>query len=273
MRVNFTVGGITVHADRRAANIAHARSLGLPSVAALTRERRALNIIGRGPSVARHIQTLKADDADAWACGSAFAWCRDNGIDATFLSADAHPMLAGIAVGAKRAILADQTDPAVFEALRSAEIYVYDSECDAGGTTAVCAAVTLAACAGYSDIRLYGCDGSYDETTHVNSDEPQLSEMLVRCDGREFRTNPQMIMQSENLAEAIAGCPAEGLEGYGELIKDHSGGLLSALIASGGEWELLCWDNAPANVAMLMNSGNPGWGDDGAADAAVRGAA
>lgn len=136
-----------------------------------------------------------------------------------------------------------------------------------GSTAAVVATVLGITYLGFVDVNLFGCEGCYAQTTHANEDIPQPYEMYVRANGRVFRTNTQMLIQSEELQRIIAMCPPGK-------IADRSGGLLGALIASRGEWELVRWDNAPANVRELFeheqrNTGNPGWGDDGVADAAA----
>lgn len=264
MRVDFTVTSTSVPDARLAENIAHARSLGLPSVA-YRAGGKALNLIGRGPSVARYTETLKTDDADAWACGSAAAWCRDNGIEATAVFADPSQRMAEYAAGCRRAIVSEQCDHALFDALKGADVQLMALEQWAIGYSAATIAAVLGARPD-SEVRLYGCEGSYAETTHADEDIPQPNLMTVRCNGEVFRTNPQMILQCEEFVRIVRLCTAVRYV-------NHSGGLLEAMLLTGGEWELLEWDNAPANVAMLMNTGNPGWGEDGAADAAVRGAA
>lgn len=100
---------------------------------------------------------------------------------------------------------------------------------------------------GWSEVSLYGCDGSYGDTTHADENQHQPNQMLVRCAGTLFRTNPQMILQSEALASIGTAAPS--------FLRDCSGGLLGALIASGGDWELVEWDSAPDNVRALMNAG------------------
>jgi hypothetical protein len=264
VRVDFNITSTSVPDARLEFNIAHARSLGLP--AAVDRVGGgAVNIIGRGPSVARHVDELRGCP-DNWAAGSAWAWCRDNGIDAVMIMADPHPRLAGpqYVSGVKCAIVASQCDPSLFAALEDVDVRLADTEVSNRGWTAAVMGAVLAANPD-SEVRLYGCEGSYETTTHADEDIPQPNEMLVRANGRVFRTNPQMIMQSEEFALLFRICKP------GTFV-DCSGGLLGALIASGGEWELIEWANAPANVRALMergNTGNPGWGDDGVADAAA----
>lgn len=243
MRVDFNVTSTSVPDARIEANIAHARSLGLPYVVDRAGGR-ALNIIGRGPSVAQHIETLRRDDADNWAAGTAWAWCRDNGIEAAFVCADPNPRMVDYTAGAKVALVAEQCDPTVFAALCGADVKLISMDTCAYGWTAAAIAAVLGATAD-SEVRLYGCEGSYENTTHANEDIPQHNLMIVRADGKVFRTNPQMIMQSEEFALLFRICKP------GVFI-DRSGGLLGALIASGGDWDLVEWDNAPDNVRALM---------------------
>jgi hypothetical protein len=245
MRVDFTVTGTSVSDARLESNIAYARSLGLPS-AEHRASGRALNIIGRGPSVARYTDILKTDDADAWACGSAWAWCRDNGIDAAAIFADPSPFMAAYARDCKRAIVSEQCDPLLFTALEGADVRVMSLDQWAVGHSAATIATVLGSNPGV-ETRLYGCEGSYEATTHADEDQPQLNLMIVRCNGETFRTNPQMIIQCEEFVHIIRLCTA------GRFI-DRSGGLLGAMLATGGEWDLLEWRNAPQNVRDLMEA-------------------
>jgi hypothetical protein len=245
MRVEFNVTRTSVPDARLTENIAYARSLGLPSVADRV-PGRALNIIGRGPSVVRHADELRRADADNWACGTAWSWCRDNDIPATFVAVDPSPAMAAprYTAGVTRAIVAMQCDPAVFDVLRGADVSVIDCDQTEVGSTAAVIATVLGSAAG-SVTRLYGCEGSYGETTHADEDQPQRNLMVVRCDGKVFRTNPQMIIQTEEFCQLFRICRPG-------VFRDCSGGLLGAMLATGGEWELLRWDNAPRNVREMM---------------------
>lgn len=261
MRIGFNVTGTSVSDARLESNISHARSLGLPSA-----ERRAgggvLNVIGRGPSVARHAEFLRKDSADNWACGTAWAWCRDNGIDATAVFADPNPRMAQYAVGCRFALVSEQCDPALFEELKFADVRLMSLEQWAVGYSAASIAAVLG-CHPDTVVRLYGCEGSYEATTHANEDIPQKNEIWVRCNGEVFRTNSQMIIQCEEFVWLFHWC----IPG---LFENHSGGLLGAMLATGGEWDFERWDNAPSDIQAAIqrekNTGNPGWGDDGHAD-------
>jgi hypothetical protein len=262
MRVEFTITSSSVPDAQVAENIAHSRSLGLPIVARRAGGR-ALNVIGRGPSVARYVDEIRSSDADNFAAGTSWAWCRDNGIQAALVCLDPHPRMADYVKGCEVAICHPQCAPAVFATLGGADVKLIAPEHEECGSTAALLAIAVGAVPG-CQIRLYGCEGSYEERTHADEDVPQPNEMFIRADGRVFRTNTQMLIQSQQLAELFRLAP--------DVFVDRSGGLLGALIASGGDWDMLRWDNAPPEIAALLNTGNPGWGDDGAADWQARAA-
>jgi hypothetical protein len=245
------------------ANTAHARSLGLPYLAHQAPERPSgvpavLNIVGRGPSVAHYLEIMRDSDnydwhrtwleGDVWAVGTAIGWCHDNGINATFVCADPSPIFAQprYSVPTKRAILSLYCAPEVFHELRYDDVHVFDAEENGAGTTSAGMAICAGLIAGYTEFRLWGCEGSYAENTHADRDEPQTYGIRLRCNGQEFRTNPQMVMQSEEIADVIRAHPG--------MVKDHSGGLLGAMVASGGEWELLEYNNAPENIAAMLRA-------------------
>ncbi len=185
-------------------------------------------------------------EGDVWAAGTAWRWCSENGIDATFVCADPSTIFADPYYGArvKRAVLSLNCAPETFHALRNASVEVIDVEQDGAGTTSAAMALCAGLFAGYREFRLWGCEGSYAEMTHADRDEHQKHLIRLRCNGKEFRTNPQMVMQSEEIATLIRANPNE--------VKDCSGGLLGALVASGGEWELIDYRDPPANVREML---------------------
>jgi hypothetical protein len=82
MRIAWTPQMPEERLNRFSSNTAHARSLGLPYVA--RQASGVLNIVGRGPSVAHHLEILRASDnydwhytwleGDVWAVGTAIGW-------------------------------------------------------------------------------------------------------------------------------------------------------------------------------------------------------
>lgn len=244
LRIDFNVTSTSVPEARLESNIAHARSLGLPA-AEHRASRRALNVIGRGPSVAGHAEFLRQDDGDNYAAGSAWGWCRDNGIDATAVFADPSPVMAlpRYTLGCRRALVSEQCDPALFDALKGAYVSLMSVDQWGVGASAAVIATVLGSNPGV-ETRFFGCEGSFGETTHVDENQA-VNLMVVRCNGAVFHTNPQMIIQCEELVRIVRLCTA------GRFV-NRSGGLLEAMLLTGGEWELLRWDNAPANVRALM---------------------
>lgn len=239
-------------------NTAHARTLGLPYLAYQAPERQVLNIVGRGPSVAHYVQIMRDSDnfadgafwreGDVWAVGTAISWCHDNGIQATFVCADPSQIFAQprYSVPTKRAILAEHCHPALFHELRYDDVKLFDVQENGAGTTSAAMALCAGLIAGYTEFRFWGCEGSYAERTHANEDQDQRYGIRLRCNGQEFRTNPQMVMQSEELSAVIRDHPY--------MVKDCSGGLLGAMVASNGEWELLEYRNAPENIQQMLRA-------------------
>lgn len=247
------------------ANTAYARSLGLPYVEVQAGGRGVLNIVGRGPSIQHALNIWRDSDTrwtdihffregDIWAAGTAWSWCSENGLDATFVCADTNPLFAQPKHSAlvKRATLAEHCDPLVIDRLVrvGAKVRLYDVQNDLGGTqgsgtTSAAMALCCGVISGYDEFRFWGCEGSYAENTHANENQEQKYGIRLRCNGQEFRTNPQMIMQSEELAEVIRQNP--------EMVKDCSGGLLGAMVAD-PEWELLEYNNAPESIQQMLRA-------------------
>lgn len=229
MQIVFTDTRVGVLAEKLAANVAHARSLGLPYLAASSAERGPLNVVGRGPSVAHYADEIRRRRHDTWAVGSAFKWCRDNGIAATALCVDTAPEMAEHIVGAPRAIVSDQCDPAVFAALRDADVVLIDPDNHAHGSTAATMTPDLGLVTGHNEIRFFGCESSFADTTHAGpaEDVRHVVHLLrVECGGRLFLTNPQMLLQAREMWELFVLHP--------EIFIDRSGGLLGAMIAAKG---------------------------------------
>lgn len=222
-----------VDQTRIAENIAHSRSLGLPSLAPAETGRGTLNIVGRGPSILQHYDDLQASGFETWSVGSAYRWCRYNHIEATALCVDPSPAMAKYLVNANRAIVSDQCDPTVFAALLAAEtdIRLIDPEQIAHGTTAATFAPELGLTMGHSEIRFYGCESSFADWTHVDGNIPTPHLLRVECAGELFLTNPQMLLQARELWELFAT--------HHEIFIDLSGGLLGAMIRSHGAHEVV----------------------------------
>lgn len=214
-------GDCCVDSDKRNANAAYARTLGLPFIA--EKERPPLAVLGGGHSIRERLEEIRAFKGDKWIIGSSFRWWYANGIDGTFFSV--HPSRNALdnIRGVKRALLATVTDPSVISQLQDAGADIELFESTLAGSTTATAAPWLAVNAGYRDVTFYGCDSNYTDSTHFYMDAPDPYLMRVRCNGQEFLTGAEFVMQAEMLAAVIRACP--------NTFKERSGGLLAAMVA------------------------------------------
>jgi len=208
-------------------NILHAKSLGLPPVGPRSG---VLHVVAGGPSIADHIDEIRAHDGETWAVNGAWRWLYNHGIPATFFSCDSNPSLVALTEGADRAILATMVDPVVFEALRGADVRVFDTGLIAGvhtGPTSATSIPALAIAAGFSRVGFFGCEGSYrGDATHAYEDGAANPwRCIVECGGEQFATEAEYQMQSRYLSDLIRAAPG--------VFQERSGGLLRAMVAHG----------------------------------------
>lgn len=219
MKLDMTFPGPVApeEADR---NRLHVSTLGLAKPQ--KQKRPPLAVVGGGPSLASHVDELRAWQGDIWIACGAFPWCLEQGIEGTFFNVDPQPAAAEYARGAKRALVSADNDPAVFETLSSAEVEVFDLPEGTVATT-VTAAPILALSIGHPSVSFFGCDSSYVGQTHAYADIPYPSWLAVRCGGETYETSLPLLAQAEVLSEGMRLAP------------DHlicrSGGLLAALVA------------------------------------------
>jgi hypothetical protein len=217
VKINFTSTGCVPVADLER-NEDYARHLVFPKwIPTASR----LAVVGGGPSIAGHIEELASWDGDIWAINGAFPWCLSRGIDAAFFSIDPLPQTAAYGRGASRAVLATWCHPNTFDALKGCEMNVVRPV--SHGATSATAAPALAIEAGYCEVVFFGCESSFGESTHVYGNRGIGNLMQVSCNGQEFLTTPDMMMQAEFLGSLIRQAP---------IFTERSGGLLSAFIAS-----------------------------------------
>ena len=207
-----------VSEETRSRNIALAPDLPEPSGTG------KLAIVAGGTSAANHIDELRGWDGDIWAINATHKWLRSKGIESTTFSADPQSVITNILVGSTSAILASHSDPSMFKAMDGKECYIIDGSVS-GPTTSVVAAV-YAVKAGYDNVHIFGCDGSYGKkTTHVG-DGMHYGELIkLNCNENEYETRLEYIAQTEQLVGAIKAFP--------QFLKNRSGGFLKDLIESG----------------------------------------
>lgn len=190
-----------------------------------------LAIVGGGPSVRDHIETLRNWPGDIWAINGAFHFLLSHGIEATFYTVCPNPgtpSLADLAKGARRAVVAAHCEPELFEALKAAE--VSKIVCSLPGPTSAVAATYAGLKAGYDRFTLFGCEGSYDGGGYAYDHEHPPHTIRIVSGGESFLTKPEFLLQTEQLAEVIRGLP--------HMYSEKSGGLLSALVANGLDYDV-----------------------------------
>lgn len=207
-----------VPVERLARNVAHAKSLGLPVLGQARASR--LAVVGGGPSVAEHYEELRNWPGEIWAINGTYRYLTGKGVSCRFFSTDPLPGIADLCKGAD-AILATRCDPDAFSAAASVET-VDIEDMPRGPTTASCAPLIAAQC-GFQQVSIFGCEGSFGESTHAYGTPRDVRLLKVVCNGRTFLTSPQMMQQVEYLADIMREAPA--------FLVDRSGGLLSACIA------------------------------------------
>jgi hypothetical protein len=211
------------------ANDRHARALGLMFTGKIAAHNKRLAVVGGGPSLRTTLPELKAWEGDIWAINGAYGFLRTQGIEATLLSLDPHPIVAKWAPGATKALLSTRCDPSVFAILKDADVRLIELNDDgragicAGSSTAT-AAFDLGTDLGYRSITFFGCEGSYPQgATHAYQDEARDMQFLVACNGGEYLTAADFYVQSVEMAQVIRLYPQH--------FHERSGGLLAALIA------------------------------------------
>lgn len=224
MKLNLTAIA-PVSLDGLLHNAANAKRLGFPRLGIAGTPR--LAVVGGGTSIGGRIDEIRAFDGDVWAINGAFQWCREHGIEARFYSADPTALIVKDCVGARSAMLCMATDPAVFEELKDADVEAVEITGPNNmlvGPTSACCAPLIALHRGYTEITFFGCESSFGASTHAYGNFNLENLMRVACNGQEFLTTPDMMMQVENLGGQIRTFP--------QRLKDRSGGLLSSYIES-----------------------------------------
>jgi hypothetical protein len=204
-----------------ARNQEHAK--GFPRVSRQLREH-PVAVAGGGPLL--DVEALRRWPGDIWAINHTADYLLDRGIDCTFFSVDPAPMKT---TAAKR-LLATCCDPDLFDG--QVECFDLSEQGDdgvAGGTTTATRAPMLCVRMGYPGAVFFGCESSFTDRDHIDRNEAPTRQLIVRANGRDFRTNPQMLVQAQELSWFIK---------HSKHLEDRSGGLLSAMLAD-DEWGIV----------------------------------
>lgn len=182
-----------------------------------------LAVAGAGPSLGRAIDELRSWPGQIWGVNGACWELRRQGVSSWFFSVDPKPVVADLIKCAEGAILGAACDAKAFA--HPADIRCFDVLSTPRGPTSVTTTPYLAIELGASEVSFFGCECSYEGTTHVYMSEhvPLLTE--VECGGELFLTKPELMMQAEFLAMVIRESPS--------VFHDRSGGFLGALVREG----------------------------------------
>lgn len=217
MHIDFTAVS-RVNDKDVARNIAYSETLQCPQWRAGAPR---LAIVGGGASVLDHVATLQYWPGQIWAINGAWRWCQGWDIDAIFYSIDAKPDIAPLASGADLAVLAPRCHPETFRVCGNPCLIGKETYGSTSATTAPIHAIR----AGHRELFFFGCEGSFGEMSHAYKDISRDCTLLkVKCNGKEFMTSPQMVIQTEYLGDQIRAAPA--------VLHDRSCGLLAAYIES-----------------------------------------
>lgn len=220
MKITFTATDC-VSSETLERNRQHSLSLGLPM---LGRARAPyLAVVGGGPSVSEHVEELRDWPGVIWAINGAFKWLRDRGVLSQFYTLDPKMGIADLCREADSAVMSTRCAPEAFAAMYGAYIELVDLEDKPAGPTSAASAPYIAAQAGFRQVHMFGCEGNFGDETHVYGTPRDTGLLEVVCNGLRFRTSPQMLMQTEYLADIMRETP--------QFCIDRSGGLLAACIA------------------------------------------
>lgn len=219
-RINFIALGSAADVDL----IARARNCPAPYVKPRTVGR--LAVVGLGPSLFSWIEELREWDGDIWAINGAASWLAKHNIDSTMITVDPKVLDVSDFEGVSSAIFASCAHPQAFETMRG-KVEKFDmSDHIEGGIIGGCSTASrmpaLAISIGYTEVTFYGCEGSFAERNYVNSARNFQPQLVIRADGRDYRTVPEFVLQSQSLAEIISEWP--------DIFKEKSGGLLRGMI-------------------------------------------
>lgn len=216
----------SVSNEKRDANVIANERLCLPE----HRGAGPLAVVGGGPSINDHIDELKSWPGTIWAVNGAINWCAEHGIDAWFYTIDAQgPDVWPYPLNnIKKAVLALDCDPGMFWCLEGARIETLPHS--DGGPTSANAADWFSVQAGYPGCIWFGCEASFGESTHAFASNPISQWIDVKIGGKTFRTKPEFLEQARVMSEVIRLFP--------DFYSERSGGLLSAMVEHGMDYEL-----------------------------------
>jgi hypothetical protein len=230
--------------DGETARLNIAASAGFPRVKSEKRSH-PVAVVGGGPLL--DLEAVRKWPGDIWAINSTADYLLDRGIDCTFFTTDPYPHFKTTAV---KRLLASHCDPSVF----TGDVQIFDTSDELpggvlGGTTTATRAPLLAIQMGYPGVVFFGCESCFGATSHIDRDceRTKASLVIVRADGRDWITSPQMLLQAQELGWFIRNT---------DVFQEQSGGLLRAMLHD-DEWEVV-GVNAAMKAHLIEVNGDSG---------------
>jgi hypothetical protein len=226
--------------DRETAARNIAASAGFPRVRSAKRSH-PVAVVGGGPLL--DLEAVRHWPGDVWAINSTADFLLDNGIDCAFITTDPYPLLKTTA--AKR-LLASHCDPSLFVG----DVQVFDLHEESapgvlGGSTTATRAPLLAIAMGYPGCVFFGCESSISGRTHIDRDceRTKANQIIVRANGKDWLTTPQLLLQAQELAWFIA---------HTDVFREECGGLLRAMLKD-DQWSVVAVNKAMKDHLIEVN--------------------
>lgn len=192
-----------------------------------------LAIVGGSVSAKKHLNELRRWTGHIWSIKGAVKWLKENGIESTVVSC--HPTYKGEDWPdyASAAILDAGCPQALFERLKC-PIRIFNTfglDGVSGSVTTLGKTPHLALKLGYRTISFFGADSSMEEQSHAYENRHSPEQIIVSCNGSEYRSQPDWIWQAEYISELCRNAPkhminrSEGL--LGAMIKEPKYSLVS----------------------------------------------
>lgn len=186
-------------------------------------------VVGGGPSLVDRLEELRGWPGDIWAVNNTAKWLLEQGIPCTLFSVDPYPLDIEI----DKALVATCCPPVSVSKVKHVQVFDLAEHAPDGidgGTTSAVRAAALSIRLGYPGLAYFGCDSSYITVDHVDRDEQRPEELIVRANGKDYRTRPDLLIQAQELSQLI-----RTFDAYFDC---RSGGLLPAMVAD-DQWEVV----------------------------------
>ena len=224
-KINF-VGSLTVPHEYLMASRESSRKRGFQRVEQQEVREGRLAVVGGGPSLLQHLDKIR-ECSEVWGINGACGFLRSHGIESTLFSMDPDPIVVKWVSGATKALLCDRVCPEAFEALGDSSIRVFELLQDSPegiytGSSTASGAFSLGVKLGWAYIDFFGCESSFESSSHAYQDEEREELIWVEVDGVEYKTAPDFYLQAMEMSQIIRHFPKH--------YRHFGGGLLQALI-------------------------------------------